>query len=335
MAIYFLFQTLARTAEALSRSLAEVTRRECVGTTAAAISLAAIDVFIPSDSFAADIADQTSKDTTATTRNPKPFAPPEALLPAVRCKLWIDRAAKTAAPLSSTNNLSAEQQRTILVELNTILSHRPPLFLKNEASKPAVASGITAQITTPVSSANKEQYQQNRKAAGKNIGNQIAAILNQADVERQWGILQYEQRQRDAENEVRAALNYYTRQLQFDGAAFVLSESSLEQRKELIRNDAVPTLTATVTSDLDLRDLYRNQFLTALDDVTAEVVYQVKESTGSTSDTSFATKPVDCSDVVELMDQCTVALNKWFDLIDTKDVQDAVDTVTAQTSSQP
>ena len=40
----------------------------------------------------------------------------------------------------------------------------------------------------------------------------------------------------------------------------------------MIRNDELPTLTATITSDLDLRDLARNTFLTAIDDATAESI---------------------------------------------------------------
>jgi len=38
-----------------------------------------------------------------------------------------------------------------------------------------------------------------------------------------------------------------------------------------IRNDQPPTPQAVTVCDLDLRNLYRNQLLTALDDVTAEV----------------------------------------------------------------
>ena len=382
-----LFETLlllARlgTPEALSRPLPpEVSRREwvggvvVVGTTTFGLS-AITEVLDPSGSFAvdADSFDQTTY-TDATTghssssssssrantnlpkskanNNPRPFAPPGALLPAARCKVWIDSAAKVAAPLSSqkttTNNnklLTPEEQRDILVELNTILTNRPPLFLDNANNnrQPSLAvAGLTAQITTPVSKANNKELVGGTIVTNSNIGTQIAARLNQADVERQWGILQYEQRQKDAANEVRAALSYYTRQLQFDGNALVLSATSREQRKQMIRNDAIPTVTATITSDLDLRDLYRNQFLTALDDVTAEVVYQIKEttstgssgsgsSTGSSSSSSTLLQSVDCSEVIELMDQCTVALNKWFDLIDPKDVQEALTTVRKEAS---
>lgn len=64
------------------------------------------------------------------------------------------------------------------------------------------------------------------------------------------------------------AFNYYTRQLSF-ADEYVLTASK-EERKQLIRNDNLPSLTAVITSDLDRRDLYRNQFLTAIDDASAE-----------------------------------------------------------------
>jgi hypothetical protein len=59
-------------------------------------------------------------------------------------------------------------------------------------------------------------------------------------------------------------MNYYTQQLEFDGDRYLLT-SSKEDKKRMIRNDQLPTLTVVITSDLDLRDLYRNQFLTAME----------------------------------------------------------------------
>ena len=56
-------------------------------------------------------------------------------------------------------------------------------------------SQSTAQLTTGVSSANREQYQFNRK--GLNFGEKINAMINQADVERQWGMLQYAESKRE------------------------------------------------------------------------------------------------------------------------------------------
>ena len=133
-------------------------------------------------------------------------------------------------------------------------------------------------------------------------------------------MLQYDESQRESGNELRAALNFYTQQLQF-GDRYLLTASA-EEKKRLIRNDALPSLTAVITSDLDLRDLYRNQFLTAWDDLIAEVAYQVK----------LPVSEVDVADVLDLMEQSSTALNKWFALIDPEDVQVALETVRNETT---
>ena len=112
---------------------------------------------------------------------------------------------------------------------------------------------------------------------------------------------------------MRAAFNFYTRQLEY-GSAYVLTASAAE-RKQMIRNDQLPSLAAVITSDLDLRDLYRNEFLNAMEDAVAEVAFQLKQQ----SQADFQVR-----DVVERMGQAHAALEKWFDLIETADVQEAM-----------
>ena len=82
-----------------------------------------------------------------------------------------------------------------------------------------------------------------------------------------------------------------------------------------IRNDQLPTPQAVIVSDLDLRDLYRNQMLTALDDTVAEVKYQLKQGDGGNR--------IDVADTVDLMNQAYVACSKWFDMIGAEDVKEA------------
>jgi hypothetical protein len=250
----------------------------------------------------------------------KPFAPPEALLPATRLKIWTDQAYEITSSFSSTSTSTAdkEEQYKTMIQLNQLLSSPPKLFLTEKILKRTSTS--TAQITSSVSNANKDQYQLNRK--NFNMGDKISAMLNQADVERQWGMLQYEESKREESNQMRAAFNYYTQQLNFDGDRYNLTASK-EDRKKMIRNDDLPTLTAVITSDLDLRDLYRNQFLTAIEDVQAEVAYQAKQSFDL----------VDVSDTEELMKEAFVALSQWFDLIPSKDVEEAIASVTARVGS--
>lgn len=235
----------------------------------------------------------------------KPFAPPQAILPISRLRLWLNRIYEISMDLSSS-----ESKYQYLKQMNEILSDPPQFFNKGENK--IVKGELLGQLSGSISSANKSQYQSNRQSLS--VGNKVAAMLNQADVERQFGMLQYAEQKRANDNDMRAAFNYYTSQLSF-GDKYILSASQ-EERKRMIRNEELPTLAAVITSDLDLRDLYRNQFLTAIEDLQAEVAYQVK--IGAKNDTM---EQIDVSDTLELIQQAHTAMEKWFDLIDIKEVE--------------
>ncbi|CAB9499250.1 expressed unknown protein [Seminavis robusta] len=253
-------------------------------------------------------------------RGGKPFAPASALLPATQLKLAVDQLYDLSQSLDDKTASTQQQQKyQTLQQMSQLWKNRPPLFTTTTSAKqqqrlPPRASPSTAQLTTGISSANKQQYQANRKDL-TSLPDRMAAMLNQADVERQWGMLQYQESKLESNNELRAALNYYTSQLEF-GQAYLLTASK-ETRKQLIRNDQLPSLTAVITADLDLRDLYRNDFLTAMDDAIAEMEYQLK----------LTPQEVDVTDVVELLEQAHTALSKWFGLIAWSDVQEAVETM--------
>jgi hypothetical protein len=72
---------------------------------------------------------------------------------------------------------------------------------------------------------------------------------------------------------VRAAMNVYTANLQF-GESYILTASP-SVKKELIRKyDGLPDVKQVITADLDLRDLYRNQAQTTIEDIQAELYRQ-------------------------------------------------------------
>ena len=241
-------------------------------------------------------------------RGGKPFAPLEALLPATRLKLWVDQAHVISSSLEKTKD--KDTQYATLQQLNNILSNPPKLFLSSPP-KTSNKSPAMAQLTTSV---NKEQNDK-RNRSSLNIATGIASMLNQADVERQWGMLQYQESKLEQGNEFRAALNYYTSQLQF-GNSYLLTASE-QDRKRMIRNEQLPTVTAVITSDLDVRELYRNTFLTTIEDARAEVAFQLKQSV----------ETVDTTDVIVLMNQAYTACTEWFSLIAPQDVQDAIEAV--------
>ena len=126
-------------------------------------------------------------------------------------------------------------------------------------------------------------------------------------------MLQYAETKREESSEMRAAFNFYTRQLSF-GDNYLLNAPK-EERKKMIRNDELPSLTAVITSDLDRRDLYRNQFLTAIEDARAEVAYQAKQSIEN----------FEVLDVIDLVNEASLACENWFLLIAPQDVKEAID----------
>mmetsp|Transcript_81 Transcript_81/g.121 ORF Transcript_81/g.121 Transcript_81/m.121 type:complete len:356 (-) Transcript_81:89-1156(-) len=300
-------------------------RRAFIASTLIASSSSAL--FQPTLTFAAEEA-------TTSSRNGKPFAPLEALLPATRLKLWVDQVYLLSQDLSFQNNneQQKEQQLSItLQQLNNQLSDPPKLFQgettipnsKNKQQRIINNAAITGQFTNNISPANKDQYQKNRSGLN-NPSNKLMAMWNQADVERQWGMLQYAESKREEGNEMRAAFNFYTRQLSF-ADEYVLTASK-EKRKEMIRNDALPSVTTVVASDLDRRDLYRNEFLTVIDDVVAEVAYQVRLMEKKEK----MEEEVDVTDIVSLMNVAHEACENWFSLIPGQDVEEAVAAVMAE-----
>lgn len=242
-------------------------------------------------------------------RGGKPYAPTETLLPALRLKSWVDQAYALSRQLADTEADKKDQQYQLLQQMNGVLSVPPKLFLDGN-KVPKRTSRPTAQLTTDISSANKSNYKDLR--SDLSIPDKMAAMLNQADVERQWGMLQYAESKREQSNEFRLAFNFYTQSLVF-GDSYQLTASK-EDKKRMIRNDELPSLTAVITSDLDLRDLYRNQFLTSIEDAKAEVAYQVKQ----------IPEDVDKADSVQLMADARTACQKWFDLIPSVDIDKAL-----------
>lgn len=286
-----------------------------VATTTATASVSATVGVAPSiaNSIIADFEEEKEKNNNKIDRGGKPYAPLEALLPVTRLKLWFEDVYTLSSKLAQE---SSDNKKMIVSQMNFLLSSKegnPKLFdSKNNEKKLTKAtspsSGTTAQLTSNVSSVNKDQYEINRKGLN-NIGDKVAAMLNQADVERQWGILQYAESKREESNEMRAAFNFYTKQITF-GDNYVLTANK-EERKQMIRNDALPTLAAVIVSDLDRRDLYRNQFLTYIEDARAEVAYQVNQDV------------IDVTDIVVLVNEANDAFENWFSLIAPVDINEA------------
>ena len=103
------------------------------------------------------------------------------------------------------------------------------------------------------------------------------AILVQNGEIDAWKRLKREERIREDADEVRAAFNYYTSNLNFNSQEFILT-ATREERSRLIRDDKIPDVKTVIASDMGLRYLLRNDLLTACDDARAELNYQMKQS---------------------------------------------------------
>lgn len=95
--------------------------------------------------------------------------------------------------------------------------------------------------------------------------------------------------------------------------------ASKDERSKMIREDRIPDVKTVIASDMGLRYLLRNDILTACDDARAELKYQLtKEADANAADT------VDGQELLDLLLVAQRACSKWFDLIDEKNVQEAL-----------
>jgi hypothetical protein len=283
----------------------------------------------PQDIISSSLQSKSSSSSSPISSSKKPSAPTSALLPATRAKIWVENSYKILGDTTRDGDKTLE-------DLNYALTHRPKLFvLRGEEPLSRVSSPIFAQFTSKNGNGNNNN---NNNPLPSSPGAIISKALNRADEARQWGMLQSQESKNERQNELRAAFNFYTQQLEFDSNSYAWTGSA-EERKRRIRDDRIPTPQSVIVSDLDLRDLYRNQLLTALDDVTAEVNYQFrqqqlqKEST--TADKTGGEKfVVDLTDTVDLMNQVYAVCTKWFDMIDISDVEKAEHAVRNEQQSE-
>lgn len=262
----------------------------------------------------------------------KPFAPLPALLPAVRVKLTIDDALMVTNQIMALDNSSSTddvEKKNILDVRNDKISRLNELIIEREKKgfmKPfsdKSDSNITFTKTT-ITSSNSKLYDDTYRDKMKNLAitDVPLALLSQAGDKRQFSILQSRQRKLEKNSPIRQALNFYTRQLQFDTESYVLNASA-EEKKRMIRNDSLPDIQSVIVSDLDLRDLIRNQILDAYDDVRAEIQYQLRRCNDNMEE-------FDVIELHELLTRAQRECNQWFSFVDENDVMQAMEVVTAE-----
>lgn len=239
-------------------------------------------------------------------------APIELLLPATRVKLYIDKTIDVCKSIP-TDNAALEELKKLLQE--------PQQFMTTEEIG---KSKQYLEINTLDPWNKARQTERENKGASMGIDyttpyDKFNTAVQQWGDRRQFRTLRGRQLALDQSNAMRAALNAYTNNLVF-GDGYQLNAEGAE-RKQLIRNDALPNVQAVVVSDLDLRDLYRNQILQSMDDAKAELEYQLKSSEG-----------FDSEEILLCLKNAQSSYQEWFKFIPKDDVDDALKAVLSETS---
>lgn len=237
----------------------------------------------------------------------KPYAPLENLLPAMRVKVLIDTAASTAKAINDDGPNKAE----LIAQLKSLLLE-PKIFMTKEES---LLAKRYLEIDT-LDDWNKARQKEAQLA--KLEPEQVNPVTRLNEGVEQWGErrqfrrLRRQQLALEEKNNMRAAFNAYTNNLVF-GDSYLLT-ASRDERSRLIRTyDQLPDVTSVIRSDLDLRDLYRNQVLTKIDDSKAELEYQLK------NESEF-----DASELVTLLSEAQSFCNMWFEFVPEKDAKQAM-----------
>ena len=122
--------------------------------------------------------------------------------------------------------------------------------------------------------------------------------------------------------QLRKAFNTFTASLQFSDTFSVnLPEKSQERKQYIQQNTNLLNSRTAIVSDLDLRDLHRNQILTLVEDLRAEIQYQqgAKEE-----------ELMELGEIRDILNKVQLELDIWFGFIDENDVKEAFEVYIAQ-----
>lgn len=232
----------------------------------------------------------------------RPYASLDALLPAARVKIIIDKSVDTASNLVSSSD-SNKQASLLIQELQDLLL-KPQNYTR---------SSTLAAIPKKPAKQYLDTYKKNMDRL--DILEKPGGLLVQSGEIDTWKRLKRQERVRESNDEIRAAFNAYTSNLSFSGDSYRLNVPK-EQRSRMIREDALPDVKNVIASDMGLRYLIRNDILTNMQDARAELQYQLGQKEDSVE--------FDATDLLEILQQAQASCNRWFSLIDETDVKNAL-----------
>jgi hypothetical protein len=254
----------------------------------------------------------TSKSTSTTAAR----GPIELLRPATRVRLYIDSAIDMCRTIKESlllETLTKAEIKTKLQPLSEFLLPERSFILPDESKLAKMYLEI--DTTTPWQAARLQERVQRGKERGIDYTapyDKVNTAIQQWGDRRQFELLQKRQRSLEKNNEIRAAFNAYTNNIIFSDSYRLNVDG--ENKKALVRNDALPDVNAVVVSDLDLRDLYRNQVLQNIDDAKSELIYQLKQASDD---------EIDIDEVLNYLFAAQVACNDWFSFVPSDDVDAA------------
>mmetsp|Transcript_26426 Transcript_26426/g.40051 ORF Transcript_26426/g.40051 Transcript_26426/m.40051 type:complete len:358 (-) Transcript_26426:203-1276(-) len=257
----------------------------------------------------------------------KPSAPVEYLLPAARVGVYIYQLVAITQDCCSKNDGSKQEQNSLqenIAKLDALVLSPPPFIRRDvdinvDVNRKSDPYGTSLPLVGEFGVALKKQKERQSNSIQVGFAPQFFEVGELVGERRQWNQLQTAERQREQSSEVRRAFNIYTTNLNFNRNRYEW-KGSTEEKRQRIRSDKLPTTTDVIRSDLDTRDLYRNEVQTALEDAKAEYLYQKKQS-GNDGD------GLDFSELLEILMQAQLSIDKWFKFIPDRDVQAALELV--------
>lgn len=232
-----------------------------------------------------------------------PFTPKESLVPALRVRRSIEKSLAIVLEQQQKSEENASNEE-VLVQLNELWLTPQNFTMGYETP------------TVPVQPARQylRRYQENINVAPM-LAKPGAFLVGNGEIDA-WRRLKRQEKDRESQDEVRSAFNIYTSNLAYNADSYLLNVPK-EERSRMIREDRLPDIKQVIAADMDLRYLYRNGILTAIDDVRAELRYQQSQN--------FA----DLKEISSLLATAKEACDKWFSLVDGEDLKKALESISS------
>ena len=252
----------------------------------------------------------------------RPSAPLAYLLPAARVGVYIYQTLNVARDIVSSHEDDNNALRQKINKLEKLLID-PPSFVK--ANDPSVTRGDPYNLPPIVGEiAMQRQKQKEREQNSIQVGTipEVFEVGQLIGERRAWDRLSKSELIRESQSEVRRALNIYTTNINFNSSVYAFAGST-EEKRRLIREEKLPTVNDVIRSDLDARDLYRNEIQTALDDAKAEFLYQQRICSNDVS-------KFDAEELVLLLSTAKRAMDSWFSFVPDQDIMKVLDMVNSE-----